>query len=55
MIHKIMMKVLDDIILKEYTYFGLKNKNNFSTLLINKAIFGKYILYFNTIYNYRLI
>ncbi|KAF0718828.1 DUF4806 domain-containing protein, partial [Aphis craccivora] len=39
MIYKIMRKVLTDTILKEFTYFGLRNKNNFSILLLNKAIF----------------
>lgn len=39
-----MRTVLDDTLLKEYTYFGLRNKNNFSILLLNKTIFGKYIV-----------
>ncbi|KAE9523144.1 hypothetical protein AGLY_016458, partial [Aphis glycines] len=39
MIYKIMRKVLTDTILKEFTYFWLRNKNNFSILLLNKAIF----------------
>jgi len=40
MIYKMMKKVFDDQILISYTYYGLRNKNNFSLLAINKAIFG---------------
>lgn len=39
-----MRKVLDDTFLKEYTYFVLRTKNNFSIYLLNKTIFGKYIV-----------
>lgn len=40
MIYKIMKKVFDDQILISYTYYGLRSKENFSQLNINKAIFG---------------
>ncbi|KAF0749985.1 Uncharacterized protein FWK35_00027513, partial [Aphis craccivora] len=39
MIQKIMKKMFSDCVLKDFTYFGLRNKYNFSTLLINKIIF----------------
>ncbi|XP_060857874.1 uncharacterized protein LOC132935364 [Metopolophium dirhodum] len=39
MIYKILKKVFTDKVLTEYTYYGLRNKNNFSILSINKAIF----------------
>eukprot|EP00102_Acyrthosiphon_pisum_P019170 XP_016656380.1 PREDICTED: uncharacterized protein LOC107882498 [Acyrthosiphon pisum] len=39
MIQKMMKKVFSDFVLKDFTYFGLRNKFNFSTLLINKVIF----------------
>jgi len=45
MIYKIMKKVFSDKVLTEYTYYGLRNKNNFSILSINKAIFGNLINY----------
>lgn len=45
MVHKIMKKVFKDSILMDYTYYGLRNKNNFSNLLINKAIIGNFIIY----------
>jgi len=32
--------MFSDCVLKDFTYFGLRNKYNFSTLLINKIIFG---------------
>ncbi|KAF0704127.1 Uncharacterized protein FWK35_00037328, partial [Aphis craccivora] len=35
MIYKIMKKVFSDKVLTEYTYYGLRNKNNFSILSIN--------------------
>lgn len=40
-----MKKVFDDRLLMQYTYYGLRNKNNFSLLSINKSIFGKIIIY----------
>lgn len=40
-----MKKVFDDRLLIQYTYYGLRNKNNFSLLSINKSIFGKIIIY----------
>ncbi|XP_029347054.1 uncharacterized protein LOC115034396 [Acyrthosiphon pisum] len=39
MIYKIMKRVFDDGILIQYTYYGLRNKENFSLLAINRAIF----------------
>ncbi|XP_025405896.1 uncharacterized protein LOC112680112 [Sipha flava] len=39
MIYKIMKRVFDDKVLIAYTYYGLRNKENFSLLAINKAIF----------------
>ncbi|KAF0703019.1 DUF4806 domain-containing protein, partial [Aphis craccivora] len=39
MLHKIMKKVFADSLLMGFTYHGLRNKYNFSNLLINKAIF----------------
>ncbi|KAL5239104.1 hypothetical protein ACI65C_006514 [Semiaphis heraclei] len=39
MIQKIMKKVFSDFVLKDFTYFGLRNKYNFSSLLINRVIF----------------
>ncbi|XP_022177277.1 uncharacterized protein LOC111038462 [Myzus persicae] len=39
MIYKIMKRVFDDKVLIAYTYYGLRNKDNFSLLSINKAIF----------------
>ncbi|XP_022160848.1 uncharacterized protein LOC111026963, partial [Myzus persicae] len=38
-IYKIMQNVFDDRLLMQYTYYGLRNKNNFSLLSINKLIF----------------
>ncbi|XP_016658298.1 uncharacterized protein LOC107883204 [Acyrthosiphon pisum] len=38
MIYKILKKVFDDSILLEFTYYGLRNKDNFSLLAINKVI-----------------
>jgi len=43
MIQKIMKKVFSDFVLKDFTYFGLRNKYNFSSLLINRVIFGNII------------
>lgn len=40
-----MQNVFDDRLLMQYTYYGLRNKNNFSLLSINKLIFGKIIIY----------
>lgn len=40
-----MKKVFDDKLLMQYTYYGLRNKNNFSLLAINKSIFGKITIY----------
>lgn len=40
MIYKIMKRVFEDGILIQYTYYGLRNKENFSLLAINRAIFG---------------
>lgn len=42
---KIMKKVFSDKVSTEYTYYRLRNKNNFSILSINKAIFGNLINY----------
>lgn len=39
-----MKKVFADKVLMEYTYYGLRNKKNFSVLSINKAIFGNLII-----------
>ncbi|XP_050063627.1 uncharacterized protein LOC126552760 [Aphis gossypii] len=39
MIYKIMKRVFKDGILIQYTYYGLRNKENFSLLAINRAIF----------------
>lgn len=44
MIQKIMKKIFSDNVLKDFTYFGLRNKLNFSTLLINRLIFGKFCI-----------
>ncbi|CAI6365956.1 unnamed protein product [Macrosiphum euphorbiae] len=38
-INKMLKKVFDDTILIKFTYYGLRNKDNFHTLSINKAIF----------------
>eukprot|EP00102_Acyrthosiphon_pisum_P025989 XP_016663199.1 PREDICTED: uncharacterized protein LOC107884813 [Acyrthosiphon pisum] len=38
MIYKILKKVFDGSILLEFTYYGLRNKDNFSLLAINKVI-----------------
>ncbi|XP_060865221.1 uncharacterized protein LOC132945897 isoform X2 [Metopolophium dirhodum] len=38
-INKMLKKVFDDTILIKFTYYGLRNKENFHTLSINKAIF----------------
>lgn len=43
MLHKKMKKLLSDYVLKDFTYFGLRNKYNFSSLLINRVIFGNII------------
>jgi len=48
MIYKILKKVFDDTILLEFTYYGLRKKDNFSLLAINKVIIGK-------LYNYELL
>jgi len=40
LIYRIMKKVFDDQLLISFTYYGLRNKENFSRLGINKAIFG---------------
>ncbi|XP_025200037.1 uncharacterized protein LOC112597974 isoform X2 [Melanaphis sacchari] len=40
MIYKMMKKVFEDQVLISYTYYGLRNKENFSLLAINKAIFA---------------
>ncbi|XP_050064376.1 uncharacterized protein LOC126553272 [Aphis gossypii] len=39
LIYRIMKKVFDDQLLISFTYYGLRNKENFSRLGINKAIF----------------
>ncbi|CAI6363437.1 unnamed protein product [Macrosiphum euphorbiae] len=39
MIYKMMKKIFADTLLQKFTYFGLRNKCNFSTLYTNKAIF----------------
>jgi len=39
-INKMLKKVFDDTILIKFTYYGLRNKESFHTLSINKAIFG---------------
>lgn len=44
MIYKILKKVFDDNILIEFTYYGLRNKDNFSLLAINKVIIGKFYI-----------
>jgi len=44
MVYKIMKRVFEDCILIQYTYYGLRNKENFSLLAINRAIFGSTIL-----------
>jgi len=44
MIYKMMKKVFYDQVLISYTYYGLRNKENFSLLGINKAIFGNNML-----------
>ncbi|XP_029348460.1 uncharacterized protein K02A2.6-like [Acyrthosiphon pisum] len=41
MIYKILKKVFDGSILLEFTYYGLRNKDNFSLLAINKVIIVK--------------
>ncbi|XP_022179090.1 uncharacterized protein LOC111039771 [Myzus persicae] len=38
-INKMLKKVFDDTILIKFTYYGLRNKESFHTLSINKAIF----------------
>lgn len=43
MIYKILKKVFDDSVLLEFTY-GLRNKDNFSLLAINKVIIGKFYI-----------
>ncbi|VVC42630.1 Hypothetical protein CINCED_3A021678 [Cinara cedri] len=40
MIYKIIKGVFDNKILIAYTYYGLRSKDNFSLLAVNKAIFG---------------
>jgi len=42
MIYKMLKKVFDDTILLEFTYYGLRKKDNFSLLAINKVIIGKF-------------
>jgi len=42
MIYKMLKKVFDDTILLEFTYYGLRKKDNFSLLSINKVIIGKF-------------
>jgi len=37
-INKMLKKIFDDTILIKFTYYGLRNKGNFHTLSINKAI-----------------
>jgi len=44
MVYKILKKVFDDSILLEFTYYGLRNKDNFSLLAINKVIIGKFYI-----------
>jgi len=44
MIYKILKKVFDDHILLGFTYYGLRNKDNFSLMAINKVIIGKFYI-----------
>lgn len=56
MIYKILKKVFDDNILNEFTYYGLRNKDNFSLLAINKVIIGEfYISEFLYYVNFELL
>lgn len=41
MIYKMLKKIFDGSVLLEFTYYGLRKKDNFSLLAINKVILGK--------------
>jgi hypothetical protein len=43
MLQKMMKNFFLDFVLKDFTYHGLRNKYNFTSLLINRVIFGNFI------------